>query len=140
MHTQTGTRSRQVREAQATPYSRTAAKLIEQLQAEAQAATLQALSAKDGIAFLRPLDRETLRVSVWGDEITLRDDTKAEVCIHRKREEPESWRAAPHMRGYWHPSRWFGRITSVDNNGNQWSRNLNPMVCDDFGNLVEVQA
>lgn len=138
MQHQTGTRSRQVRNNPAAPYSRTAAALIAQLQAEAEAAILQALSAKDGIAFLQPLDRETLRITAWGDEITLRDGTGAEVFLQRKREEPEAWRGAAHMRGHWHPSRWFGYVNCVDNNGNQWTRRFNPMVCDDFGNLVEV--
>lgn len=124
----------------AAPFSRTAAKLIEQIQAEARAALLEELSAKDAITVLQPLDADTKRMRFDADAVYIRDDRGANVRLFRRREEPECWRDSPHMAGKWHPSHWWGCMVLVDAAGTQWERDLGDMVCDDFGNLVEVPA
>lgn len=124
----------------AAPFSRTAAKLIEQIQAEARASLLEELSAKDGVTVLHPLEPETKRISVEGDHIHIHDGRGGRVHIYRRREEPECWRDSVYMAGKWHPARWDGSQTLVDAAGIKWERDLGDMVCDDFGNLVEVPA
>jgi len=124
----------------AASFSRAAAKLIEQIQAEARAALLEELSAKDGVTVLQPLEPETKRVTFDGDRLTVSDKLGNSVTLHRNRFEPESWQGHSYMAGYWHPARWIGDQTLVDASGVKWQRSFEPMVCDDFGNLVEVPA
>lgn len=123
----------------ATPFSRTAAKLIEQIQAEARAALLEELSSKDAIVVLHPVDAESkhVRFDLEGD-ITIRDQRGTVIHLSRRREEPESWRDSPHMAGKWHPSHWLGHQTLVDASGRNWLNSFETMVMDDFGNLVEL--
>lgn len=132
-------RSTRQAHSQATPFSPTAARLIEQIQAEARAALLAELSAKDGIVVLHPVDAETkhVRFDLEGD-ITIRDQRGTAINLRRRREEPESWRDSPHMAGKWHPSHWCGHQTLVDASGRDWLYGFETMVMDDFGNLVEV--
>lgn len=115
-----------------------AARLIEQIQAEARATLLEELSAKDGVTVLQPLEPETKRIDVEGDDIRIRDGRGGYVRLYRRRFEPESWRDSPAMAGLWHPSHWDGSQILVDGAGIQWERGFGFMVCDDFGNLVEV--
>lgn len=122
----------------ANPFSASAAKLIEHIQAEARAQLLAELSAKDTVTVLHGFDPATKRVQVDADSINITDGLGNCVRLHRKYQEPESWRAAAHMRGYWHPARWFGQQDMVDASGTTWNRELSPLVCDDFGNLVQV--
>lgn len=124
----------------AAPFSTAAAKLIEQLQAETRAQLLADLSTKDAIIVLHGFDPETRRVQASGNHITVHDAKGNCVELYRNHTEPESWRDSPHMAGYWHPSHWYGQQTMVDASGAAWRRELTPMVCDDFGNLVEVAA
>lgn len=122
----------------AAPFSPTAAKLIEQIQADARAALLVELSAKDGVIVLHGLEPETRRVSVDGDDIQITDARGSSIELWRRRFEPESWKGCSYMAGVWHPANWDGMRTLVDGAGNKWSSHLPTMVCDDFGNLVEV--
>lgn len=139
MQPQTGTRSRQVRTPKAAPaFSAAVAKLIEQLQAEAREATLQSLSAKDGITVLHDLDPESKRAEFYGDELTVSDRRGSNISLCQRRFIPESWAAAPCMAGYWHPSHWEGSTTLVDGAGRRWNGPSTRYVCDDFGNLVEL--
>lgn len=124
----------------AAPFSTAAAKLIEQLQAETRAQLLADLSAKDAIIVLHGFDPETRRVQASGDHITVHDAKGNCVDLYRHRIEPEIWRNSPYMAGHWSPARWYGQQTMVDASGAAWRRELTPMVCDDFGNLVEVPA
>lgn len=120
------------------PFSATAAKLIEQIQAEARTKLLEDLSAKDAIIVLHGFDAETRRVRATGDFISVRDDKGNYVRMHRNHTEPESWRGHAHMAGLWHPARWHGQQTLVDASGAEWERELPTMVCNDFRDLVEV--
>lgn len=138
--TQRGKRTSKPSQPAEAPFSRTAARLIQQVQAEAQAALLEQLSAGHGVTVLQPLDAETTRVSISGDAIEIHDAQGGTVEIYRRRFEPESWRGLSYMAGKWHPARWSGQQTLVDGKGRRWSRDLGDMVCDDFGNLVEVAA
>ena len=122
------------------PYSATAARLIEQLQAEARAATLDALSAGDDIIVLHALDPATRRVRLDDDgDLTITDDRGAHYTAWRRWEEPEGWRASLHMAGHWHPALWYVNETLVDGQGRPWDRRGTVCVMDDFGFLVEVQ-
>lgn len=117
-----------------------ATKLIQQIEAEARSKLLEDLSTKDAITVLHPLEADTKRIRFDDDDIYIRDDRGASVRLYRRREEPESWRNSPNMAGVWHPARWCGFMVLVDASGATWERNLGDMVCDDFGNLVEVPA
>ena len=117
-----------------------ATKLIQQIEAEARARLLEDLSAKDGITVLHPLDADTKRIHIEGDDIHIRDGRGGNVRLYRRREEPESWRNSRVMAGWWSPAHWAGYMELVDAAGIKWERNLGDMVCDDFGNLVEVSA
>lgn len=125
---------------QPAPFSTAAHRLIEQIQADARAALLAELSAKDTITMLHGFDAETKTVYAGNTRIDIRDAKGNQVSIRRHHTEPDVWRETPHMAGYWHPARWYGDQTLVDNNGVRWERGLSPMVCNDFGNLVEVAA
>lgn len=132
-------RSTRPAHSQDTPFSPVAARLIEQIQAEARATLLAELSAKDGVIVLHPVDPETKRVrfDLEGD-VTIRDQRGTVINLMRRREQPESWRDSPTMQGKWHPSHWGGHQTLVDAQGRDWLRGFEVMVIDDFGNLVEV--
>ncbi len=123
------------------PFSASAAKLIEQIQTEAREALLIELSAKDAITVLHGFDAVTKKIERGSEgSIRVSDDSGNYVRIYRHYAEPEAWKEAAHMAGYWHPSRWYGHQTLIDSNGRKWQHDLGVMVCDDFGNLVRVEA
>ncbi len=136
----TVTRPSRARKPATAPFSATAARLIEQIQAEAREQLLTDLSAKDAIIVLHGFDAKTKSVRMDGDHINVRDGSGNSVHLHRNYKEPESWRAHDYMQGHWHPSRWYGDQTLVDANGTKWQHSFDPLVCDDFGNLVQVPA
>lgn len=121
-----------------TPLSKAAARLIAQVQSEAREQLLNELSAKDSIFFLHGFGADTKRVRADGNRFTISDNHMNGVEMYRDHHEPAGWVGKAHMKGYWNPSRWFGRQTLVDISGNEWTRQLGPHVCDDFGNLVVV--
>lgn len=136
----TATRPSRARQQAAAPFSPTAAKLIQQIQAEARDSLLAELSAKDAIVVLHGFDAKTKRVCARNDALNVSDD-KGNTCeMYRYRMEPESWRDNPYLAGYWNPAWWYGSTTLVGTDGHSWSRKLGPHVCDDFGNLVQVAA
>lgn len=121
------------------PFSPTAQRLIEQIQAEARATLLQELSAKDSVTVLHGLDSRTKRISFWFESINIRDDRGSTVDLYQCRHLPESWKRGP-LGTEWHPAHWYGSIQLMDGNGVTWSRQLKTMVCDDFGDLVAVKG
>lgn len=125
--------------AQALPVSSTVAKLIAQIQAEAEAATLAALSAKDGILVLQPIDRGRARFKDEGHSLTFRDVTGAKLELWRRYTCPKSWEDHPNRLG-WHPSHWDVSVERLDGAGVVWTADLGFHVTDDFGNLVAVQS
>lgn len=117
------------------------AKLLAQVHEEAQAATLEALSAKDGIVVLESCDRATAWLYHYSDgDFDLLDAAGYLLELRRKRFEPESWRGVPHMQGRWRPGQWDVREGRIDGQGNRWNRNLGAHVMDDFGTLVSVEG
>lgn len=136
----TTTRPSRARKQPAAPLSTAAAKLIEQIQAEALANLLAELSAKDAITVLHGFDVQTKSVFFGNTSIKISDARGNVLTMHRHFEEPEQWRASIYMAGHWHPAHWYGNQTMIDANGVQWSRSFEPMVCNDFGDLVEVAA
>ena len=136
----TTTRPSRARKQAAAPFSTAAAKLIEQIQAEARATLLAELSAKDAITVLHGFDADSKYINAGHTRIRISDAKGNEAYMHRHHIEPNEWRGAPHMAGHWHPARWYGNQTMTDANGVRWERGFNPMVCNDFGDLVEVAA
>ncbi len=122
----------------AAPFSSAAARLIEQIQAEARDQLLTDLSAKDAIVVLHGFDAETRYVRARSDCFRISDSKGNETHLYRHYQEPDVWRNKEHMAGYWHPARWYGNQTMVDGSGAEWSRSLGVHVCDDFGYLVKV--
>ena len=107
------------------PVSKTVQRLLAQIHAEAEAATLAALSAKDGILVLHGLDRDTIRVSHTGDIITVRDQRGTELDMRRYRQMPVQWERCPHIH---HPAWWHVYETRVDSRGRTWSGPSSTMV------------
>lgn len=124
----------------AAPFSASAAKLIEQIRAEAREALLRALSAKDAVIVLHGFDAKTKRIEFYSQNIEIYDATGNSISLRRHFTEPEAWVGHSHMAGYWHPARWYGDQTLLDLNGRKWQCDIGVMVCDDFGNLVQVAA
>lgn len=113
-------------------HSQAAAQLIKQIQAEARAILLEELSAKDGITVLQPLDTATRRVCHKGNRIVITDRCGADFSAHRDHN-----RSGSTYTG-WHPAYWLASCTLLDGVGKRWTSFTGPLVCDDFGNLVEV--
>jgi hypothetical protein len=116
----------------ATPFSNTAARLIAQIQAEARAALLKELSAKDGVIVLHPLDVATRRVRHTGRTCEVTDGRGTEYYAFRQH--------LPDANSQRHPSHWIASVRLVDGAGRDWNHHIGTLVCDDFGNLVEVSA
>jgi hypothetical protein len=108
-----------------TPFSPTAVRLIEQIQADAQAKLLEDLSAKDSIIVLHGFDTDTKRVRASADSIVIGDYKGNYIFV---------------SRCYVEPAKWFGGQTMIDATGKKWQHKFATMVCDDFGNLVQVAA
>lgn len=120
--------------------TKTLEKAIRLIRQEAEAATLEALSAKDGIVVLRDVDRGTLRIHTRGDSMEITDDNGFCLDLYRRRFEPESWRGVGYMRGRWRPGQWAVTETRADGNGRLWSCELGAHIIDDFGTLVPVEG
>ncbi|MDO8903990.1 hypothetical protein [Hydrogenophaga sp.] len=109
---------------QTTPtVSKTVQRLLAQIHVEAEARTLEALSAKDGIVTLQPMEIGT-RSYGDSDYISSKDASGARISIWRDRSETP-----------WH---WHGIEILIDGRGREWARTLEAHVIDDFGNLVPV--
>jgi hypothetical protein len=124
----------------AAPFSPAAVNLIAQVQAEAREQLLNELSAKGSIIVLHGFDVKNKHVRHDGNQLAVTDRHGNGVTMHRGHQEPEGWVGKAHMKGHWNPARWFGQQTLVDACGNEWTRQIDPHVCDDFGNLVKVPA
>ena len=117
--------------------SKTVQRLLAQIHAEAEAATLQALSAKDGIVVLFDVDPETRRVEARGDHLEVRDARGTDFHARRYRTLPDEWKNCPEIH---HPSWWHAYECRVDGQGVSWYRETQVMVTDDFGNLVDIEG
>lgn len=131
-------RSTRTRKPAAAALSATAAKLIEQIQAEARDKLLTELSAENAIVVLHGFDADTKVVDTNTSRIEIYDRKGNSISLYRCYQEPESWRKNENMVGYWSPARWYGNQTMVDGTGAKWMRDLGVHICDDFGNLVQV--
>jgi hypothetical protein len=105
------------------PVTKTVQRLLAQIHLEAQAATLAALSAKDGIVTLQPMGLDK-RSFGDADYICTEDAHGAHVSIWRDREK----------------NTWIGTEHLTDGQGRQWRRSLGTHIIDDFGTLVPVQG
>lgn len=123
------------------PVSKTVQRLLAQIHAEAQAATLEALSARDGIVVLQDIDRDTRRVRVleWLDEsMEVHDGSGLRVELDRQRRRHE-WSDGLVQRN-WRPGQWVVTLHRMDGQGRHWTCRLDPHITDDFGNLVSVEG
>lgn len=120
------------------PFSTTAANLIKQIQAEARDQLLAELSAKDAVVVLQGFDAASKYVRCTGEALYIHDDKDNSLVMYRRHTFPDSWADSQRMRELWHPARWNGTECFVDTQGRKWERETGYMVCDDFGNLVEV--
>ena len=131
------TKSRRAKCALVPQVSATVAKLIATIQAEAEAATLEALSAKDGILVLQPIESGSAHFSDYGETLVFRDTHGAAVRYYQRLELPEKWRGSE-LERTWHPSHFRVYVTRVDGEGRQWGASLGIHVTDEFGTLVAV--
>jgi hypothetical protein len=120
------------------PVSKTVQRLLAQIHAEAEAATLAALSAKDGIVALHEVDRQNASIRTYcGDGLAWFDRSGYELTMSRQR--------FRYTNGYlvqtdWRPGQWRVSETRVDGQGRSWESMLGYFVIDDFGSLVPVQG
>lgn len=133
MQTATTQRAVKARKKAAAPFSAAAAKLIEQVQAEAREQLLCELSAKDAVIILQGFDTASRTVRCDGASLRMRDDKGNSLRLYRYHTPPSSWKDSD-----WHPAHWSGYQGLVDASGRTWERYIYAHVCDDFGNLVEV--
>lgn len=125
----------------AAPVSKTVQRLLAQIHAEAQAATLAALSAKDGIVTLQNIDREDAFIVHYPDgDYDWRDHKGYRLQLRRYRTMPDSWLDAPWMKNKWRPGQWSVFEQRTDANGCNWERSLGAHITDDFGTLVPVSG
>jgi hypothetical protein len=116
-------------------------KAIRLIQQEAEAATLEALSARDGIVVLRDCDIGTARTHIFGfDHMDWDDSHGYSLGMIRQRFEPESWRGVHCMKWRWRPGQWNVQETRVDSKGRSWVCDLGAHITDDFGDLVPVEG
>lgn len=121
------------------PVSKTVQRLLAQIHAEAEAATLAALSAKDGIVTLQSIDRDTAFIYYYSDgDYDWRDQQGYTLQLRRQRTMPESWRDCPWMDGKWRQGQWDVFEHRKDGQGREWMRFAGPHITDDFGALVPV--
>lgn len=121
--------------------AKTLEKAIRQLKQEAEAATLEALSAKDGIVVLNGIDRRTAQLQdYWLEHLEWVDPDGYCLVLHRQRFEPESWVGKPHMAGKWRPGQWDVCETRKDGSGRVWVCKLGAHITNDFGDLVPVEG
>lgn len=126
--TSTTRRRRQAPEPQApTTITPAVLKLIEQVLAEAGAATLERLSAKDGVLVLHPPEQPFWSSTPSG--LWMQDASGAEI---------RCWIYHESRKGLPMPH-WLVSETRVDGRGCQWSHALGPHIVDDFGTLVPVR-
>lgn len=120
------------------PVSKTVQRLLAQIHAEAEAATLAALSAKDGIVTLQDADSATRSADIRGDSIVITDRAGYTLMLWRRRVRPDCWEDTGIN---WHPSFWYSAETRVDGAGRKWQTYDAPTyVTDDFGTLVNVEG
>ena len=120
------------------PVSKTVQRLLAQIHAEAEAATLAALSAKDGIVTLQNVDRQTALIRTYcGDGLVWEDRSGYSLRMNRERFRAggEGW-----VQTDWQPHRWHLNETRVDGAGYAWTRSLGYFVINDFGTLVNVEG
>lgn len=120
------------------PVSKTVQRLLAQIHAEAEAATLAALSAKDGIVALQSIDREAATIRTYcGDGLRWFDRSGYELRMARERFRAtiDDW-----VQIDWRPGQWSIHETRVDGAGREWECNLGHFVVDDFGTLVPVEG
>lgn len=138
MQTATTQRAVKARTKAPAPFSATAAKLIQQVQAEAREQLLAELSTKDAIIVLHGFDSASKQIRGNGTYYKVEDAKGNSIRMSRRHTMPESWLDSPEMHKYFHPARWDGSEKLVDAMGREWERDIGVHVCDDFGNLVQV--
>ncbi|MFN3494543.1 MAG: hypothetical protein ACK40L_08560 [Hydrogenophaga sp.] len=115
------------------PVSKTVQRLLAQIHAEAEATTLEALSAKDGIVAVQPMPAQRRKVhetTARGFGVTGADGSELRFYIdHDAR---ESRLIGP---------RWCASQTLLDGHGRKWQTwHGFEFITDDFGNMVDVEG
>lgn len=115
------------------PVSRTVQRLLAQIHAEAEAATLEALSAKDGITVLQPMPKEGRHIESCGPRgFWVRGADGSELTFFIDHEPGDGRRVGP---------RWSANEQLIDGQGRSWGRYHGwHLITDDLGNLVDGDA
>lgn len=111
------------------PVSKSVVKLLEQIQREAEAATMEALIAKAGMVVLPPAENPKWTPTMNGG-LSMSSKNGVRISCHIYHE--------PH-RGCSIPY-WLASEEREDGNGNSWVRALGKHIVDDFGNLVPLKG
>lgn len=127
-------RAPRAHKASALPFSATAAKLIEQIQAEARAKLLEDLSAKDDVVLLLEHANKAVEFDDYRSAYYIHTPSNSyAISLYRGR--PDASDKHPHQDGVW-----WGSESRLDSHGVEWSRRMGRYICNDFGDLVEVAA
>lgn len=118
--------------------SATVQKLLSQVQAEAQQALLDELSAKDGVTVLQPLNLAGTSPPPVSDGLIWYGRDGSQISLYRRRQFPESW--GDWMCPHWHPSYIDVSVTQRDGQGRKWQCSLGNHITDDFGTLVCIEG
>lgn len=116
------------------PVSKTVQRLLAQIHAEAEAATLAALSAKDGIVALHPMPEAGRTVeSVTGRGFRVEGADGSELIFFIDHIED----GAPQPIG----PRWSASMSLQDGSGQKWTTYFGfDFITDDYGTLVDVKG
>lgn len=117
------------------PVSKTVQRLLAQIHAEAEAATLEALSARDGIVVLDPMPLDGRRVVARGSRsFRFECDDGSSLHFQITHEHVDFGLVGPGPR-------WMAFQTLRDGQGRKWETILGcNFITDDFGNLVDAEG
>lgn len=114
--------------------AKTLEKAVRLIKLEAEAATLEALSAKEGLQVLRPIPRSELEFDWWPCGLNVWRTSKPFNKV--------MWLAIYHtpsnedrrFQGIY----WLAEVSMIDQRGKMWTQSFGRMIVDDFGTLVPL--
>lgn len=109
--------------------TKTLEKAVRLIRLEAEAATLEALSAKDGIVVLQPAESPQWSFTDIGSVMNASNGATVSFYIYH----------GVRSNGYPVPH-WLASESRTDGNGRRWTLALGRHVVDDFGTLVPAES
>ena len=114
-------------------FSTAAAALLKQLQADTRSLLLADLSIKDNVVILLEHTNTKIEFDDLHGSYYLHANSSYAICLYRGR--PDATSKYPNR-----DSVWWGHESRTDALGITWDRHIRGLVCNDFGDLVQVAA